>query len=238
MSYRESNWRYQARARGKGKKKQTARRTWKQYLPSIIRSSRVATNKWDNMEYSFKRSFLIANNGHNFRVTSYEYPIDFTVTLASLPTYTDFTALFDKYMITGAVAKIHYFANVNDDASGAPVVTSKHDIPRIMIVNDQDDNTALSNVEAMMQYGGMKEYYMDKPHRHFFKPRALVQAYRTATTTAYVPSEAPMWIDMAQTDVPHYCGKGMVLCVNAGTGGDSVNFEIRMEVTFKCKNTH
>ena len=58
---------------------------------------------WENKVYKFKRSFLLSNNGDDWRYnssTGYN-PIDLTVMLDKLPNYTDFTSLFDSYRITG-----------------------------------------------------------------------------------------------------------------------------------------
>jgi len=213
-------------------RKATARRTGQSVLRGL-RASAVT-----EPVHLFKRSYLLANVSNSFKVTANETPVDFTFTFDKLPTITDFTALFDQYRILKVKYYVDYFANSSSHASTSGGVVNAQDIPRFYIVSDQDDNNALTTVQAALQYQSVKKYNCAKPFTHTFDPRVLVQTYRTLTTTGYAPAEKPIWIDFAQTDVPHMCGKGMIMCNGASTTPDDVAFEIRCEVTFECKGTH
>ena len=74
-----------------------------------------------------------------------------------------------------------------------------------MTVVDKDDNTSLTGLTAAMQYASMEESLLDKERKRFFVPLPTIQTYRTATTTGYQSPDAPIWIDMAQTDVTLLC---------------------------------
>jgi len=65
----------------------------------------------------------------------------------------------------------------------------------------------------------------------------LTQMYRTALTTGYAPKRST-WIDMAQTDVPHYALKGVIDFENFNppTGAD-YTFQCNIKYYFQCRNT-
>ena len=73
---------------------------------------------------------------------------------------------------------------------------------RLVTVVDKDDNSNLTGLTAAMQYASMEESMLDKERKRSFVPLPTIQAYRTSTTTGYQTPDAPIWIDMAQTDVP------------------------------------
>ena len=106
-----------------------------------------------------------------------------------------------------------------------------------MTVVDKDDNSSLTGLTAAMQYASMEESLLDKERKRFFVPLPTIQTYRSATTTGYQSPDGPIWIDMAQTDVPHYCAKGLICDTTASTDNPRT-LTIMATLYFECKGTH
>lgn len=192
-------------------------------------------NDWDNKVYKFRRSFLLSNNGDDFRYnssTGYNF-IDLTVSMDKLPTYTDFTALFDSYKITGV--EYRFIPHFNT----APVLEgiSNTQVARLVTVHDQDDNTSLTGLTNAMQYSSMEESLLDKERKRAFVPLPTMQTFRTSTTTGYQSPDRPVWIDMAQVDVPHYCAKALI-CDTTASADNPRTLTIMATLYFECKGTH
>ena len=194
---------------------------------------------WENKVYKFKRSFLLSNDSaDNWKygpgcITPGYNPIDLTVMLDKLPNYTDFTTLFDSYRITGVEYRFCPHFNVGQ----VPLGPQNTQVARLVTVVDKDDNSSLTGLTAAMQYASMEESLLDKERKRFFVPLPTIQTYRTATTTGYQSPDAPIWIDMAQTDVPHYCAKGLICDTTASTDNPRT-LTIMATLYFECKGTH
>ena len=194
---------------------------------------------WENKVYKFKRSFLISNDGaDNWKygpgaITPGYNPIDLTVMLDKLPNYTDFTTLFDSYRITGVEYRFVPHFNVGQ----VPLGPQNTQVARLVTVVDKDDNSTLTGLTAAMQYASMEESLLDKERKRFFVPLPTIQTYRSATTTGYQSPDGPIWIDMAQTDVPHYCAKGLI-CDTTASSDNPRTLTIMATLYFECKGTH
>lgn len=223
--------------------KPKGKKSWQRsFTPRVPRLTRMQTGarmskamQWDQKEYRFKRSFLITNSGDDFQyasATGYN-PVDLTITLAQLPNYTDFTSLFDKYKITHAQFKFIPHHNVGQVPLG-PQSTS---LARLITVIDQDDDATPTGLQQLMQYSSLEESCLDKERMRNFKPRPVVQAYRTATSTGYMAPDDAVWIDAAQTDVPHYCGKALIADTTAGPTNPR-KLTIMCTVWITCAGVH
>lgn len=194
---------------------------------------------WQEKEYAFKRSFLISNDSaDNWRygpgsITPGYNPISFTVKLSDVPNYTDFTTLFDSYKITHAQFKITPHFNVGQ----VPLGPQNTQVARLVTVIDQDDDSTPTGLTQLMQYSSLEESMLDRERVRNFKPRIQVQTYRSATTTGYTTPEGPVWIDAAQTDVPHYCGKGLICDTTASTDNPRT-LTIMCTLWITCKGVH
>jgi len=216
-----------------GKKYGQARRFASLSVPRSVSLSKAML--WDKKEYNFKRSFLITNNGDDFQyasATGYN-PVPLTITLNSLPNYTDFTSLFDKYKITHAEFKFTPHHNVGQVPLG-PQSTS---IARLITVIDQDDDATPSGLTQLMQYSSLDESLLDKERIRHFKPRPVVQTYRSSTSTGYSAPDSAIWVDAAQTDVPHYCGKALVADTTASPQNPR-KLTIMCTVWLTCSGVH
>lgn len=214
-------------------------RRYKKKRMAVPRSALSKSRIWDEKVYDFKRTFLLSNSGDDWQYNSSSGAnfIPLTVTLAQCPTYTDFTSLFDAYQIVNAEFKFVPHMNVSQVQN--PPGTGSDTLPqvgRLVTVIDHDDETSLT-LPGAMQYSSFKEELLDKQRTRSFVPCVLVQTYRTSTSTGYSPSEKAIWVDAAQTDVPHYCGKALILDTTAN-GSNPRTLSIYCTVTIRCKGTH
>jgi len=214
------------------------RRTTGRYTPRVARRV-IARSRTTEPIHEFKRTFILANAGDDWSYDSssgYNF-VPLTVSLNQLPTYTDFTSLFDQYQIKSACWKFIPHMNVSQ-VQGPPGTGSltTPQVARLVTVVDRDDDTSITFPGAL-QYATLQESLLDKERQRTFTPSILLQTYRTATSTGYSPSEKPVWVDMAQTDVPHYCGKALI-CDTTANGSNPRTLTILCTVTVACKGTH
>jgi len=198
-----------------------------------------AAAAWDKKEYRFKRTFLISNDGaDNWRygpgsITPGYTPLPLTVKLNQMPNYTDFTQLFDAYKITHAQFKFIPHFNVGQ----VPLGPQNTQVARLCTVIDQDDDTAPAGLTTLMQYSSLEESLLDKERVRNFSPRISVQTYRGTTTTGYNTPDSPVWVDAADADVPHYCGKGLI-CDTTATSDNPRTLTIMCTLWITCKGVH
>lgn len=227
--------------------KAKGKKSWQRSsTPRVPRLTRMQTGPrmskammWDAKEYRFKRSFLISNDGaDNWKygpgsITPGYTPIPLTIKLNEVPNYTDFTSLFDSYKITHAQFKFTPHFNVGQ----VPLGPQNTQVARIATVIDQDDDSAPTGYQQLLQYSSLEESMLDRERIRNFKPRVSMQAYRTATTTGYNTPDDAVWIDAAQTDVPHYCGKGLIMDTTASADNPRT-LTILCTIWITCKGVH
>lgn len=150
--------------------------------------------------------------------------------------YTDFTTLFDRYMITRVVCYVQLVTNpdaVYEMNSGTTLNRSTV-YPRLWYVTDYDDD-ATTSLDNIREVYGVKSVILRPNATHTFtvKPAILAQTYRTATTTGYSP-KFNTWVDAAQVDVPHYGLKYVLDHQNyAPVGGYVFKMEFKYYITCK-----
>ena len=157
--------------------------------------------------------------------------------------YTDFSNLYDRYMITGIQLRIRLlnnpnssqYLNTNNAAYNTPNTTNWW--PRMYYIKDYDDDTA--ETAANLKERAKTKLIVLQPNRYykiFIKPSVLMQTYRTSTTTGYSP-KWNNWIDMAQANVPHY-GFKYAFDTSGQDPADAqgFRFEIEKKYYFKCKD--
>lgn len=222
----------------KGKKKEQRKMIVPRTMFSGSKGQRAGAI-WDGKEYRFKRSFIISNDGaDNWRygpgsITPGYNPVSLTVRLNQLPNYTDFTALFDQYKITHAQFKFIPHFNVGQ----VPLGPQNTQVARLVTVIDQDDDTNLTGLTQAMQYSSLEESLLDKERTRDFTPLPLLQTYRTSTTTGYNTPDRPVWIDAADTDVPHYCAKALI-CDTTASSDNPRTLTIMCTLWITCKGVH
>lgn len=210
--------------------------------PNVARATRQA--------FARTRMARIApsRNMHSFRrmattttvdVAATEYDFADAYTFGGITGAAEFAALYDRYMITRVVMKIRILNNPD-----APTRINYNQpwnatnwYPRLFSCPDYDDNTA--ETVTQLKERARTKFRILRPNSYLtyvIKPAVSIQTYRTALAAGYAP-KWNQWIDMNQTDVPHYGMKFALDC--SGLDPEDTNpFKLEIERTyyFKCKD--
>jgi len=146
--------------------------------------------------------------------------------------YTEFTALFDQYVINRVTISIQLINNpdAGRNFSDGSVNNTTTWFPKLWYIRDYDGG-GTDNFAAMKERQGVK-FCVLKPNvakAFTVSPKALVQTYRTATTTGYAPRK--LSVDLANTDVPHYGMHFLIDTLNADPS-DTQPFNVRIEYKY------
>lgn len=151
----------------------------------------------------------------------------YSFSLSQLPGLTDFTTLFDRYKITHVQLKFYLKQDPSAQAAASAIY------PKLYSVKDYDDATSPANVDELRQHSKCRiaVLHPNRPVTLNVKPAVLAQAYRGVSTVTYSP-QWKTWIDMAQTDVPHY---GLKLAIDDLT---VTTYQVLVEgkMWFQCKD--
>lgn len=153
--------------------------------------------------------------------------------LDMLPTITDFTSLFDRYMILGLAVKIFSNSGVMDAGEGNVVNGSWN--PRLHWIIDKDGLFNLTanaaGLELMRQYPGYRTGVISrKPMKRYFKPglrQSGLQDISNAVTNTGIIESGRRWIDMANTDVAHYSIPFIIEWQNPNSNTNKFSFQIK-----------
>jgi len=237
--------------------------TWRKYARKM--KARVSDAAMQIVPTGPTRQFLSASkfssiNMHRFcRWTTTPTALEINSTTATGAGYalsfkfsdlinsSEFTALYDRYMIT-KVEMYFQMINVPDsywstnpttyDMNTVPTVQGRSNwYPKMWYCPDYDDTTTPS-LDDIKQYARTRCAVMEpnKRVKVVLRPAILSQDYRTAVTTAYSPTWNT-WVDMNQTDVPHY-GLKLVLDPNGVSpqSGFPIKFNAEYKFHFTCKD--
>lgn len=125
-------------------------------------------------------------------------------TLADLPNYTEFTALYDQYKIYFVVLRFVPDQNMASANNAAGTTT-----PILYHVIDYDDATAPANKTDLFQYQNLKVRNFSRFSKITLRPHVAVAAYQGAFT-GYANFKS-LWLDAANTAVEHY---GVKYCIS------------------------
>lgn len=160
----------------------------------------------------------------------------FVWTFANLINPSDFTSLYDRYRIDYIQVRAQLITNPDGNQfvnSALPNYTNWY--PKLWWCPDYDDG-AQETLDELKQRAKTKCIVLQPNRMYKFgvKPAVLTQAYRTSLTTGYTP-KWKQWIDMAQTDVPHY---GIKYVVDGQSLDPLQDFRVQFDfkVYFTCKD--
>lgn len=212
----------------------TKRRSKRKYYP-IARYRRGEIIGHDGTRYvgALKRVAFKNIGTHYFKRTvsgttlTHLYPVNgtgvqVTFKLSDLPNYTDFTGLFDQYMITKVVMNMFPASNVADSGTTNQIAT-------LRVCSDPDGGPDTAETELAQK--PHKDIYLNRNRSYVIRDLSILkEIYRSPTTTTYEPKKNT-WIDMATADVPHYS-----LCMD-WVYNPVTDPSIKVEYTyyFKCK---
>lgn len=169
------------------------------------------------------------------------FPYSMAFTLADVGNLTEFTSLFDRYMITGVKVYFHLLTNPNVDVqqAGVGAVPTIQVYPRIWYAIDNDD-AALTTLSQLKEYGNVKCRVLqhNRPLSVYVPyPRVSTDVHQTSGAVAAGVGK-PMWLDCGYPNVNHY---GMKFAIDFGSctaEGDVNTFRVKLELKyyFKCKD--
>lgn len=169
--------------------------------------------------------------------TTSEFSMQFA--FSSLPRVTEFTQLFDAYMITKVLVQIKMISN--PDASNIVNNTTNVNVnnfyPTIWYSPDYDDANTVS-LPDIKEFERVRHKVLcpNRPVNIVLRPRPITQVYRTAVSTGYQVHTKPVWLDCGQADIPHYGLKSVIDFEGVTTLTNSFTFKVNCKYYFKCKS--
>lgn len=169
------------------------------------------------------------------------FPYSLAFTFNDIGNVTEFSNLFDRYMITGVKVMFHLLSNPDVDTlqPGVGSVPSIQVYPRLWYVRDNDD-AALTTLASLKEYGNVK--------CRVLKPNSMTSVYVAYPRTAVGISQTsglqasgvnkPMWLDCGFPNVNHYGLKFALDYGSSSVSGASNIFRVKIELKyyFKCKD--
>lgn len=160
---------------------------------------------------------------------------------ADLKNTSEFSNLFDRYMITGVRVQFQLITNpdANIQLQSTSVLNAANWYPKLWYAIDHDD----SNIITISQ---IQEYTTAKCK--VLRPNSITKVYipfprttgsvSTAATTVPGYVNRPGYMDMAQRDVDHYALKWAVDFLNINTSAATSPYAVKIDVKyyFKCKD--
>jgi len=142
--------------------------------------------------------------------------------LSSLPSYTEFTALYDQYRIIQAVVR---FIPTSQVSTSTPLLT----------VLDFDDAATPSAVTDIQQYATLQITESGGYCERVLNPHPATAMYSGAFTSFGSPSGGPRgpWIDSASPSVLYYGLKYYLVAQTANN--TSINWDSTITLVFQCK---
>jgi len=183
--------------------------------------------------HNFVRTYRLGNSllGPFWRATSTAEFIAVEVSISLLPNYTEFLTLFDEYRLTYVKVTVMPAGTQAENIG----VTGNREVSRLGSAEDRTDSAAVT-MDALMNYGTFRSQLLDKARSRTYKaPCVAMQAYQTLTATGYVSKKSP-WIQSTDSQVPHYCGK-MLILNNLTSVAAPYDYEIYVEVGVDCRQS-
>lgn len=207
-------------------------------IGNVAGLSFASSNNGSSINKSANGFYIDTGNAGTGNMTYHAYSLYFT--LNQLPSYNEFTTLFDKYKICGVKWKLVPFNTTTLQETTALGTQANQQLSVIhSSVVDKDDATVPPASDAGLQ--DLRQYNTYKSMNAFrgtFK-KYIVPAQATAVYngafTAYAPKYG--YVDMGNPGVQHYGLKGIiqVFCPDA-SAHHYVWFRSEATVFFKCKD--
>jgi len=154
--------------------------------------------------YTMQRSVDLGN------VSSATTEVDgaFVFALTDLQGYSEFTSLFDQYILSEV--EMLWLPHEND----SQVASGNASTTKLLVAADYDDGTPI-NENAIVQYSPLKIINFNQELRIKIKPHVALAAYN-GSFSGYA-NVADQWIDIASSGVQHYGIKYVLTAANASS---------------------
>lgn len=159
--------------------------------------------------------------------------------LSDVRGYSEVAALYDRYMLTTVVVKFRIINNVYQlyYNNSSLTINPSNWFPKLWYKVDHDDS-GLESIEDLKEAISTKCKILHPNYciKVVIKPAITTEVFKTTSTVGYAP-KWNQWLDMAETDIPHY---GLKFCVdtNGYDPADSQPFKLEVErcYYFSCKD--
>lgn len=204
----------------------------KRYAPKtrLIRRKRLARRPMRSLAlrrpnvYSFKRNIFYENLFVIPSATPSGYA--FQQAFSQLPNYTDFTNLYDQYMIKKIVLKIIPKVTQHNLAT---TTVGNSDLPQVHSAIDYDDATTPTSVQQLCEYQSYRMTRGNAIHTRVLVPKVEL----TADSSVSAP-KSWQWLDC---DAPTLNHRGIKVWFSAPQSANTtVYYDMLVTVYFSCKN--
>ncbi len=120
--------------------------------------------------------------------------------LSDLPNTSSFSALFDQYKIERV--KLHFRAR-NNAVFVANTASPNGGVPMGTVAVDRDDASAWTSATDGLQYDNAIQFNGEEDFEVELVPSITPSVFASGAFSGY-GVRSPMWIDIANTSVPHY----------------------------------
>lgn len=175
--------------------------------------------------------------------TQTSYPIAYSFKFSDIANNSEFSNLYDSYMITGVACYIKLVNNPNvRNSTGIAGVSTAPVYPKLWYAIDGDDAN-VTDVSSLKEYGNVRCRTL-QPNRitkiYVPYPKIATSVLGTGAVRSAGVSK-PQWLDMAYTDIIHY-GLKMALDFQGATidaDGTGLAYRVKLEFKyyFRCKDT-
>lgn len=157
----------------------------------------------------------------------YDVPFTMWFRLDQLQTYSDITAICDRYKILNAYVTIH---------GGNTAAAVGSNMPWIEYVTDADDNTPPTIAQLREKMGVRNKGFNQQAKLTFSVPKLRVAdtIYQSGLSSAYAVPGKSMWVDAAYPSVPHYGVKGVLRAVYLDGSNNSNQMIVDVKLTVQC----
>lgn len=174
------------------------RKTYRKRNNRSQRRSRVKQTRRTVKTHFFKRTKVqeIAITNAGFVTIANQHQLD------SMPSYTEFTNLYDKYKICRV--KQRFIFNRNS----AEVVSATAELPHLITVMDPNDSTVLADETEALQYTSFRSVRLNKPIKRYYRP--TIQPLSITSSSGWLPT--------ANATTAYHGMKIAVDTINSATG--------------------
>lgn len=189
----------------------------------------------------FKRTFRVTDLKADYNAgTGLTTPISagIAISLDQLPGFTEFTSLYDQYMIKGVSMNFQPLLTegISSVVSGS---TNVWGFPKLNTVIDFDDVTPPPTENVMLQYGSLKQTPAFKEHKRYYVPKVRMAGLDTGGAVTANVVKGRQWIDVVNPSVPHYGLKAFhpgPIASGAPLTSSSIAYSVYATVYIACKN--
>lgn len=170
------------------------------------------------------------------------YPISYSFKFSDIANNSEFSNLYDSYMITGVACYVKLVNNpdVTTPAGTGGGTATTPVYPKLWYAIDGDDAN-VTDVSSLKEYGNVRCRTL-QPNRitkiYVPYPKIATSVLGTGAVRSAGVNK-PQWLDMAYTDVIHY-GLKMALDFQGATiNANSYYYRVKLEFKyyFRCKDT-